>query len=52
MSDEALGTMVGLLKKYCPNHQPCWTALSVPKLARDAAGMRVEIEVKAHIQQK
>ena len=52
MSDEAMDTMVGLLKKYCPNHKPGWTALSVPMLAGDAIGMKVEIEVKAYVGEK
>jgi len=46
-NDESMETMVRLLKQYCPNHQPAWTALGVPRLAFD--DMRVEIEVRAHI---
>jgi enamine deaminase RidA (YjgF/YER057c/UK114 family) len=47
LNNEALETMVRCLKKYCPNHQPTWTALGVPRLALD--DMRVEIEVRAHV---
>ncbi|KAL5348129.1 hypothetical protein V498_10713 [Pseudogymnoascus sp. VKM F-4517 (FW-2822)] len=50
INDEAMETMVRCLKKYCPNHQPVWTALGVPRLAFD--DMRVEIEVRAHIPSK
>ncbi|KAF4334849.1 L-PSP endoribonuclease family [Fusarium beomiforme] len=46
-NNEAIETMVRCLKKYCPNHQPTWTALGVPRLALD--DMRVEIEVRAHV---
>lgn len=46
-NNEAMETMVRLLKQYCPNHQPAWTALGVPRLAFD--DMRVEIEVRAHV---
>ncbi|KAL6405887.1 RutC family protein yjgH [Ilyonectria robusta] len=46
-NQEAMETMVRCLKQYCPNHQPAWTALGVPRLAFD--DMRVEIEVRAHI---
>ncbi|KAF5552694.1 L-PSP endoribonuclease family [Fusarium mexicanum] len=46
-NDEAIETMVCCLKKYCPNHQPTWTALGVPRLARE--DMLVEIEVRAHV---
>lgn len=47
LNDEAMETMVDCLKHYCPNHQPAWTAVGVPRLAFD--DMRVEIEVRAHI---
>ena len=47
MNDEAMETMVTCLKKYCPNHQPAWTAVGVTRLAFD--DMRVEIEVRAHV---
>jgi enamine deaminase RidA (YjgF/YER057c/UK114 family) len=47
MDDEAVHAMIDCLKKYCPNHQPTWTALGVPKLAFEE--MKVEIEVRAHV---
>ncbi|APA13146.1 hypothetical protein SS1G_14046 [Sclerotinia sclerotiorum 1980 UF-70] len=50
INDETMGIMVRLLKKYCPNHQPIWTALGVPALAR--TDMRVEIEVRAYSPKK
>ncbi|XWX00658.1 hypothetical protein V2A60_008679 [Cordyceps javanica] len=46
-NQEAMDTMVRCLKRYCPNHQPAWTALGVPRLAFD--DMRVEIEARAHV---
>jgi enamine deaminase RidA (YjgF/YER057c/UK114 family) len=46
-NEEAMEAMVRCLKKYCPNHQPAWTCLGVPRLAFD--DMRVEIEVRAHV---
>ena len=33
MSDESLGACVAGLKKYCPGHQPVWTAVGVAALA-------------------
>jgi enamine deaminase RidA (YjgF/YER057c/UK114 family) len=47
MGEEAVHAMIDCLKKYCPSHQPCWTALGVPKLAFEE--MKVEIEVRAHV---
>ncbi|KFY91750.1 hypothetical protein V500_04486 [Pseudogymnoascus sp. VKM F-4518 (FW-2643)] len=46
INDEAMEAMVRCLKKYCPDHQPAWTALGINRLAFD--DMRVEIEVEAH----
>jgi enamine deaminase RidA (YjgF/YER057c/UK114 family) len=43
MNDEAMEVMVRCLKKACPNHQPIWTAIGVPKLGLD--DMKIEIEV-------
>ena len=47
--EKSLETMVRCLKKYCPDHQPVWTYLGVPRLALE--DMKVEIEVKAHVPQ-
>ncbi|KFZ06668.1 hypothetical protein V501_07193 [Pseudogymnoascus sp. VKM F-4519 (FW-2642)] len=47
INDEAMEAMVRCLKKYCPDHQPAWTALGINRLAFD--DMRVEIEVEAHV---
>lgn len=47
LNDVAMEAMVRCLKRYCPDHQPAWTALGVPRLAFD--DMRVEIEVRAHV---
>ncbi|KAL5313244.1 hypothetical protein ACEPPN_018977 [Leptodophora sp. 'Broadleaf-Isolate-01'] len=46
-NSEAMEAMVRNLKQYCPNHQPIWTCIGVPRLAFD--DMRVEIEVRAHV---
>ena len=33
MGDDSLGACVAGLKKYCPGHQPVWTAVGVAALA-------------------
>jgi enamine deaminase RidA (YjgF/YER057c/UK114 family) len=49
--DDALaGELVRNLKKYCPDHAPALTCFGVAKLA--IPGMRVEIEVKAHVKDR
>lgn len=50
IDDKALDIMVRLMKKYCPDHQPIWTALGVPALGRP--DMKVEIEVRAYSPKK
>ncbi|KAF3396034.1 hypothetical protein F1880_007197 [Penicillium rolfsii] len=34
LDDEALGAMIRNFKKWMPGHQPIWTCVGVPKLAR------------------
>lgn len=43
----ALEDMERNFKQWMPDHQPLWTALTVPALAIE--GMMVEIEVVAHV---
>lgn len=47
MANEAFDHIVRNLKKYCPNHQPLWTVVGVPRLGYD--DMRIEVEVEAHL---
>jgi enamine deaminase RidA (YjgF/YER057c/UK114 family) len=47
LDNEALDAMVRCLKKWCPDHQPIWTVIGVPKLGLE--GMKVEIDVRAHV---
>ena len=47
INNEAMDAMVRNFKKWCPNHNPIWTVIGVPRLGED--DMRVEIEVVAHI---
>ncbi|KAJ5259295.1 hypothetical protein N7478_012276 [Penicillium angulare] len=47
INNEAIDAMVQNFKKWCPNHNPIWTVIGVPRLGED--DMRVEIEVVAHI---
>lgn len=47
--DELAQHMVRNLRKYCPNHAPALTGIGVARLAID--GMRVEIEVTAHVKE-
>lgn len=46
LNNEAIELFVENMRKYCPDHQPCWTAVGVQQLGGD--DMRVEIDVKAH----
>lgn len=48
LDEKVLELMVANAKKWCPGHQPLWTCIGVPQLARE--DMRVEIEVKAHVE--
>ena len=46
LNNEAIELFVENMKKYCPDHQPCWTVVGVQQLGAD--GMMIEIDVKAH----
>lgn len=46
INDEAVELFVENMKKYCPDHQPCWTCVGVQRLGQD--DMRIEIDVTAH----
>ena len=46
LNNEAIELFVENMRKYGPDHQPCWTAVGVQQLGGD--DMRVEIDVKAH----
>ena len=46
LNNEAVELFVENMRKYCPDHQPCWTAVGVQQLGGD--DMRVEIDVKAY----
>lgn len=45
LDEGVLGTMVEELRRHCPDHQPLWTVLGVPRLALPA--MKVEITANA-----
>ena len=45
LDEPVLATMVGELRRYCPNHQPLWTVIGVARLALPA--MKVEITANA-----
>jgi enamine deaminase RidA (YjgF/YER057c/UK114 family) len=46
LNNEAVELVVENMRKYCPHHQPCWTAVGVQQLRGD--DMRAEIDVMAH----
>ena len=45
LDQSVLTTVVGELRRYCPNHQPLWTVIGVASLALPA--MKVEITANA-----
>ncbi|KAI0466864.1 putative L-PSP endoribonuclease family protein [Xylaria cf. heliscus] len=46
LNNEALEIVSRNFRKWCPDHQPLWTAVGVQRLADD--DMRIEIEVQAY----
>jgi enamine deaminase RidA (YjgF/YER057c/UK114 family) len=48
-NDALMPELVRNLKRYCPDHAPALTGFGVQQLA--IPGMRVEIEVKAHVKE-
>ena len=42
-----IDAIIASMKKWCPNHRPCVTAVEVPNLALDH--MRIEVEVEAYV---
>ena len=46
INEEAMGALVENLRKFCPGHCPVLTGVEVKGLA---FGMKVEVEVKAHV---
>lgn len=47
LDGDIVALLIKNLKKFCPNHKPCWTALGVARLA--SPEMKVEIDVVAQI---
>lgn len=45
MNEESLGACVEELRKYCPGHQPIWTALGVTRLAFDGMFVFLIVEL-------
>lgn len=46
LDGDALGAMARNFRRWCPDHQPIWTAVGVAQLGDE--NMKVEIEVQAY----